>query len=192
MSNDNLPDLKIIRTRCQDFAKLHLTACCAELLEWQDTAILCDGRVRELAALCNTFVGNHDGLRVAESFINRAAVEAQRDAVAASGAGVPAKRWPFVETPGEFAKRMAVAINMFGGDVLAACRHCLIENPATLSAAPTHDRDGGAVIHPSIERYEYVRCLHPADFEKLVSANIAGVGKFDDLVDKAIAAKLAR
>ncbi len=60
------------------------------------------------------------------------------------------------------------------------------------AAAPTHDRDGGAVIHPNIERYEYVRCLHPADFEKLVSANIAGVGKFDDLVDKAIAAKLAR
>lgn len=70
-----MSDLKIIRKECQDFAKQHLKECCAELLEWQNTAILRDGRIRELASMCRKFVGDHDGLRVAESFVNRAAVE---------------------------------------------------------------------------------------------------------------------
>lgn len=70
-----MSDLKTIRQQCKDYAKTHLKECSAELIEWQDTAILRDGRVRELAAMCNEFISNHDGLRMAESFINRAAVE---------------------------------------------------------------------------------------------------------------------
>jgi len=70
-----MSDIKSARNQCRDFAKLHLKECCAELIEWQDTAILRDGRMRELAKLCNQWVDNHDGLRVAESFINRAAID---------------------------------------------------------------------------------------------------------------------
>jgi len=71
-----MTDLKTIRDQCKKFAKSNLQECCAELIEWQDTAILRDGKVRELTALCSTFIANHDGLRVAESFVNRAAIEA--------------------------------------------------------------------------------------------------------------------
>jgi hypothetical protein len=39
------------------------------------------------------------------------------------------KRWPFVEAPGDFADRLSMAIDMFGGDLLSAVRHVLIENP---------------------------------------------------------------
>lgn len=71
-----MSDLKTIRQQCKDFAKLHLKECCAEILEWQDTAVLRDGKVRELAAMVGGFISNHDTLRVAESFISRAAIEA--------------------------------------------------------------------------------------------------------------------
>ncbi len=37
--------------------------------------------------------------------------------------------WPFKETPGEFAERMSAAYFFFGGDMLAAVRCVLIENP---------------------------------------------------------------
>lgn len=76
-----------IKTRdaCKAFAATHLAQCAAELCTWQDTAILCDGRLRELAAMCSKFIDNHDGLRVAESMVNRAALDfalAGRQAVA--------------------------------------------------------------------------------------------------------------
>jgi hypothetical protein len=67
--------MKITRDACKAFAIEHLSECAAEMGEWQDTAVLRDGRVRELAAMCNKFVSNHDGLRMAESFIYRAAVD---------------------------------------------------------------------------------------------------------------------
>ena len=148
MSNDNLPDLKAIRKQCQDFAKLHLAACCAELLEWQDAAILCDGRVRELAALCNTFVGNHDGLRVAESFINRAAVEAQRDAVAASGAGVPAQEL-LAAAKHEIARlkeQLFYYTRTENPAVADPARHFRVEGTFEGAAAPTPDRATEAPI----------------------------------------------
>lgn len=72
-----MSDLKKYRDECKAFAIAHLKECCAELSEWQDTAVLRDGRVRQLANLCSKFISNHDGLRVAESFINRAAIDAQ-------------------------------------------------------------------------------------------------------------------
>ncbi|MGZ8887985.1 MAG: hypothetical protein ACXW1D_00335 [Halobacteriota archaeon] len=71
-----MSDLKTIRQQCKDFAKLHLKECCAEIMEWQDTAVLREGKVRELAAIAQGLIDNHDALRVAESYINRAAIEA--------------------------------------------------------------------------------------------------------------------
>jgi hypothetical protein len=53
-------------------------------------------------------------------------------------------------------------------------------------------------LHPKLaaaqlqaERYGFVRTLHPCEFEMLVAQNIAGVGKFDDLVDHDRAARAA-
>ena len=60
----------------------------------------------------------------------------------------------------------------------AICPHCNRTGKEPDSAA---ERDAA--------RYAYVRCLHPCDFENLVSQNIAGVGKFDDLVDAAMQPK---
>lgn len=41
------------------------------------------------------------------------------------------KRWPFVESPGEFTERLRTAIRQFG-DLLPAVRNVLIENPAQI------------------------------------------------------------
>ncbi len=67
--------IKATRDKARRFAAEHLRECAEELREWQDTAILRDGRVRELAKICARFIENHDSLRVAESFINRAALD---------------------------------------------------------------------------------------------------------------------
>ena len=69
-----MSDLKAIRESCCVFAKENLVDLARELIEWQDTAILCDGKVRELAKLVGGFIENHDSLRLAESFINWAAL----------------------------------------------------------------------------------------------------------------------
>lgn len=55
------------------FVKDNLEECCRELIEWHDTSILCDGKVREVAKLCS-FAGR-DALPVAESLIKMAAYE---------------------------------------------------------------------------------------------------------------------
>lgn len=64
------------RNECRVFAATHLAECATELREWQDTGILRYGRIRELSKMCYKFIDNHDGLRMAESLVNRAAVDA--------------------------------------------------------------------------------------------------------------------
>lgn len=50
--------------------------------------------------------------------------------------------WPYVETPGEFAQRLARAMEEFPGNLLAAVRQAMIENPPVrVSTAPL---DAGA------------------------------------------------
>lgn len=49
-------------------------------------------------------------------------------------AGEARKQWPFVESPGAFADRLAAALETFGGNVLPAVRHVLIEHPAVIAA----------------------------------------------------------
>lgn len=44
----------------------------------------------------------------------------------------PSKRWPFVESPGEFTERLAAAMREFP-TLLAAVRYVLIETPPTLA-----------------------------------------------------------
>lgn len=45
--------------------------------------------------------------------------------------------WPYVETPGEFAGRLQVALNDFNGDMVAAVRHVLIEKPPVVASTPS-------------------------------------------------------
>lgn len=52
------------------FAALHSIELAREIIEWQDTALLRDGRLRELALLCS--YAEHDALRVAEHIATRA------------------------------------------------------------------------------------------------------------------------
>ena len=71
-----------------------------------------------------------------------------------------AKRWPFLESPGEFTARLETAIRSFGG-LLPAVRNVLIEHPPTLVAAPAAPavdadplglRDVGEAFMQAIER----------------------------------------
>lgn len=55
------------------FAKDNLEECCRELIEWHDSSVLRDGKVRELAKILS-FTG-HVTLSVAESLIKRVAYE---------------------------------------------------------------------------------------------------------------------
>ncbi len=78
-TNDKLREA---RTAAEEFAKGNASECAAEIINWQDTAILKDGKVRDLAVLCAKYVGGDHALRAAESLIHRACME--RAALAAS------------------------------------------------------------------------------------------------------------
>lgn len=91
---------------------------------------LCD-LVAEAGAV-DTVIGRPDVLRSRLADL-RDKVGALK--VAAPAAAAPVKRWPFVETPGEFTSRLHKAWAEFGS-LLPAVRHVLIEDPPKL-AAPT-------------------------------------------------------
>jgi hypothetical protein len=63
----------------------------------------------------------------------RALVHIARVALSDGPAPPAARRWPFVESPGYFAGRLAAAHAEFHGDMLAAVRNVLIEQPPTLA-----------------------------------------------------------
>lgn len=50
-------DLHTKQARATAFATEHLAACAADILEWERTSVLPDGRMRELITLC-AFVGS--------------------------------------------------------------------------------------------------------------------------------------
>lgn len=54
------------------FAEENLSELCAELVEWQDTGILREGKMRELASIC-TYV-EYDQLKQAERVVEHAAI----------------------------------------------------------------------------------------------------------------------
>ena len=57
------------------FARDNLKECAQEVIEWHDTAILRDGKVRELAKMCNEWASGVDDLRLAERIVERVALE---------------------------------------------------------------------------------------------------------------------
>lgn len=66
-------DYKKAQEDAEGFARDNLPQCCAELIEWSNTGILCDGKVRMLRGLVD-FAGS-SALAVAEGIVKRAAFE---------------------------------------------------------------------------------------------------------------------
>lgn len=66
--------LREIARQAEIFAKENVISLCRELLEWSQTSILREGRVRELANLVRPMAGS-DALSVAESYAQHAAFE---------------------------------------------------------------------------------------------------------------------
>lgn len=56
-------------------------------------------------------------------------------------AAEPVGRWPFVESPVDFADRLTKALESFDGYMLGAVRNVLIENPPQLNSLPTLQSD---------------------------------------------------
>lgn len=69
-------DLNKLRSDSVSFAQRHLVECAKELVEWRETSLLCNGRVRELGRMCSEFVGKDHGLKMAESLVKNAALDA--------------------------------------------------------------------------------------------------------------------
>lgn len=69
-------DLNAQRDLCKQFASDHLEECADELLEMMETAVLRDGRVRELTAMCAAWAGQAPALSIAESLVKQAALRA--------------------------------------------------------------------------------------------------------------------
>lgn len=67
-------NLKNEKAKCEAFATEHLAVCADELLEWRETAILKDGKVRELAQMVSEWAGTRDSLSLAERFVEVAAL----------------------------------------------------------------------------------------------------------------------
>lgn len=69
-------DRKKLRDESEEFAATNLRECAEELMEWSETALLRDGKVRELARLCAVWAGDRDALPIAERIVQRAALRA--------------------------------------------------------------------------------------------------------------------
>lgn len=62
------------REAAQAFCREHLKECCEEMVEYSETAVLRNGRVRELARMCS--FAQHDALAVAEAMVKHEALKA--------------------------------------------------------------------------------------------------------------------
>ena len=69
-----MTDLTDARQKAGLFIAVHLEELAAEILEWHSRAVLRDGRMRELAALCRPWCKEY-ALQTAESMVNKAALE---------------------------------------------------------------------------------------------------------------------
>lgn len=67
-------DRKQLKRDSESFALVNLADCARELLEWQNTALLRDGKVRELGRMCAVWAGAENSLKIAESLVCRAAL----------------------------------------------------------------------------------------------------------------------
>lgn len=65
---------KEVMAQAEAFVRENLSECAAELIEWIDTAVLRDGKVREAARILQPVL-HHDAIKVAERIVERAALE---------------------------------------------------------------------------------------------------------------------
>lgn len=95
----------------------------------------------------------------AEAFVDDIADKVIAALAPSPSAGVPAKRWPFVESPGDFTIRLRRAHNETG-DLLAAVRNVLIENPPTLATPPATPVQPTASVEAVREDASLIERLH--------------------------------
>ena len=70
-------DLLAVKDKANAFAAEHVVALAQELIEWQDSGLLRDGKLRELAAIwLSVRTEAHEALNQAEHTAVRAAMEA--------------------------------------------------------------------------------------------------------------------
>lgn len=62
------------RQASEKFARDHIVVLCQEMLEWDETGILKDGKSRELEQLCS-YAGGSNALRVARLLVGTIAME---------------------------------------------------------------------------------------------------------------------
>lgn len=62
--------------RAEEFARQHCSEAAAELVEMKNTSVLRYGRVRELVAMLEDLVSDHQALLLAENLIINACLEA--------------------------------------------------------------------------------------------------------------------
>lgn len=63
-----------VMCRVREFASQHLYELAQEMIDFEDSGLLCDGRLRELEAIARP-VCNSDALKVAQATVRRAALE---------------------------------------------------------------------------------------------------------------------
>lgn len=66
-------DPNLARQQAEAFAKEHLVECASEIIRWQDSGLLPDGKLRELGEILKALDGS-SYMRLAESFVSRAAL----------------------------------------------------------------------------------------------------------------------
>jgi hypothetical protein len=66
--------LREIADHAENFAKQHIVEISEEMVEWRNTSLLRDGRVRELSRILTPLADSY-ALSVAESYAQRAAYE---------------------------------------------------------------------------------------------------------------------
>jgi hypothetical protein len=66
--------LRAIAQQAEEFAKEHIVVISEEMIEWRNTSLLREGRVRELSRILTPLADSY-ALSVAESYAQRAAYE---------------------------------------------------------------------------------------------------------------------
>lgn len=63
-----------MRQEAMEFAAANIKECAEELLEWSETGVLRDGKVRELALQCKEWGGEYYRLSIAKGIVQHAAL----------------------------------------------------------------------------------------------------------------------
>jgi hypothetical protein len=134
---------KELRERAMAFANEFRAECAAELLEWQDTAILPNGRVRELAAMLSE-LDSHNSMALAEHFIQRASLEFAASPATPAEDARDAARYRFWRDAAGHPYVIGIANDEAHSDIIEACGDSLdqITDAAMQASAGQGDNHG--------------------------------------------------